>query len=232
VIIADATGGGTTATAPSSKSGACAAPLTYPAGPYGFTAGATLGDATFQGFANAQVDYTAPQHLSFHDFYNPHADDPSYQPAGPECDDRLFPPGSPYGAGTKKPVALLVDIGAPWAGPCNAEAKSLLNGKYAMYEPCGGEFFYQLAEGANPGVPPDESLLQTWATNYKVEYPITYDPSRELEPFYQAGFFPAGVVVDTRTMKIVYLTLGVPDAAFWQTFESQLDKTRPLCTLK
>jgi hypothetical protein len=201
--------------------GPCAPPTSYPGPPYGWTVGSTLADATFQGFADAHVSTTL-EALKLSDFHNPHADDPTYQPASAAYDDRLFPPGSPYGAGTKKPTALLIDIGSVWCGPCNGEAKSLLNGLYAKYKPCGGEFFYQLAEGAMQGAPLDEPQLKVWASSYKVAYPITMDNSRELGPFYAAGF-PAGVIVDTRTMKIVYAITGVPDDTFWQTFESHLD---------
>jgi hypothetical protein len=202
--------------------GPCAPPTSYPSPPYGFTVGATIGEATFQGFADAQIDDSTLQTLKISDFHNPHADDPSYLPAGPDFDDRLFPPGSPYGAGAKKPTVLLIDVGSGWCGPCNAEAKSLLNGLYAKYKPCGGEFLYQLAEGVMMGVPVDEHLLQGWSSTYEVGYPITFDNSHELQPFYGGGF-PAGVVIDTRTMKIVYAISGVPDDTFWHTFEQGLD---------
>jgi hypothetical protein len=201
----------------------CAPPLGYPAGPYGWDVGSTINDATFQGFADAQVEGTTLQSLKISDFYNPNVDDSTYNPQSAADDDRLFPPGSIYGAGTKKPTALLLDVGSVWCGPCNGEAKSLLNDKFATYHPCGGGFLYQLAEGVMQGSPITEPLLETWASMYKVPYPITMDNSRALSPFYTSGF-PAGVIVDTRTMKIVYAIDGVPDDTFWQTYESLLDK--------
>jgi hypothetical protein len=203
---------------------ACAPALGYAAGPYGWGVGSTIGDATFQGFADAQVEGATLQSLKLSDFYNPNADDPTYKPTTAADDDRLFPPGSIYGAGTKKPRALLIDIGSVWCGPCNGEAKSLLNDKYATYHPCGGGFFYQLAEGVMQGSPMTQQLLGVWSSMYKVPYPITMDNSRALSPFYSSGF-PAGVIVDARTMKIVYAIDGVPDDTFWQTYESLLDAT-------
>jgi hypothetical protein len=195
----------------------------YPSGPYGFTKGSTIEGFTFQGFVNARKSTAALEKISLTDFYNPHAHDSSYQPADAASDDRLFPPGSPYGEGTKKPLVLLIDIASVWCGPCNVEAKSLLNGLYDKYKPCGGEFLFQLAEGAAPGSPVDEKILKTWVTSYKVGYPATIDSSRQLFPLYSSDSFPDGAIIDTSTMKIVDVILGTPDDAFWSAYESLLE---------
>ena len=108
----------------------------------------------------------------------------------------------------------------------------MLNGLYAKYKPCGGQFLFQLAEGAAPGAPVTQALLHTWVTMYDVTYPATIDPSRQLYPLYSADSFPDSAIVDTRTMKIVEVISGVPDAAFWSTYESLLDKTRSGCTVE
>ena len=195
----------------------------YPSGPYGLNQGSTIQSFSFDGFIDAQTQSSTLETIAFGDFFNPHAGDPSYQPALAADDDRLFPPGSPYGPGTKKPTALLIDIASVWCGPCNEEAKSVLNGLYAKYQPCGGEFFFQLAEGAAPGAPVTQTLLHSWVTSYHVAYPATFDASRQLYPLYSADSFPDSAIVDTRTMKIVEVVSGVPDAAFWSTYESLLD---------
>jgi hypothetical protein len=181
----------------------------YPAGPYGVTQGSVINDFSFSGFANAQVQSTTLDTISLSDFYNPNG-------------DGVFPPGSPYGGG-KKPTALLIDIASVWCGPCNEEAKSVLNGLYAKYQPCGGEFLFQLAEGTAPGTPVDQNLLHIWVTNYHVAYPATFDTTRQLFPLYSSDSFPDGAIVDTRTMKIVDVISGVPDTPFWSTYESLLD---------
>ena len=184
--------------------------------------GAVIPAFSFHGFIGGQVQ-GAPATIAIYDFYNPHAGDASYQPVDPSQDDRLFPPGSPYGAGTKKPTALLVDIASVWCGPCNEEAKSVLNPLYAKYEPCGGEFLFQLAEGAAPGAPVDEGLLATWVSQYKITYPSIWDPAKQLFPLYNSDSFPDSAIVDTRSMVVVDAISGVADAAFWSTFESHLD---------
>ncbi len=205
---------------------ACAPPGAYPAPPWAVQQGSILPNFSFTGFVDPQAS-TAVQTLSLSDFYNPHLGDASYQPASPAEDDRLFPFGSPYGAGTRKPAALFIDIASVWCGPCNQEAKAVLNGLYAQYKPCGGEFLFQLAEGAAPGAPVTQSLLQAWVTEYHVTYPATWDPAKQLFPLYNADSFPDSAIVDTRTMKIVDVVSGLPDATFWTTFEGLLDAQCP-----
>jgi hypothetical protein len=198
----------------------------YPPGPYGLNPGSTIQSFSFQGYVDAQAESASLGTVTVGDFFNPHAGDASYQPALAADDDRLFPPGSPYGAGAKKPTALLIDIASVWCGPCNEEAKSVLNGLYAKYKPCGGEFLFQLAEGAAPSAPVTPSLLQAWVSTYHVAYPATLDASKQLFPLYSSDSFPDSAIVDTRTMKIVEVISGVPDAAFWSAYESLLD---PVC---
>ncbi len=194
----------------------------YPASQSSLTQGTVIPNFRFQGFVDGKAQSATTQIITLSDFYNPHLGDPTYQPASPDADDRLFPPGSPYGAGTPKPKALVIDIASVWCAPCNEEAKNLLNGLYARYKPCGGEFLFQLAEGAAAGAVATPENLTAWVTTYHVAYPATYDPARQMQLLYTTGF-PDGAVIDTRTMKFVDVITGIPDATFWGTFESLLD---------
>ncbi len=198
----------------------------YPEGPYAVAKGSVVPNYRFSGFPNALADSSAMREITFGDFYNPHAGDPDYHPASDEEDDRLFPPGSPYGAGTKKPTGMLVDIASVWCAPCNDEAKNLLPGLYARYKPCGGEIFFQLIEAASPGTLAAEKQLKTWTKVYKVDYPAMIDPLKQLQNLYQSGSYPNAAVIDTRTMRMVEVVQGVPDDSFWAAFEAQLD---PAC---
>lgn len=199
-------------------------PLAYPEGPYSVAKGSIIPNVQLPGYPNAQADSSALTTIALSDFYNPHAGDPAYKPQSPDADDRLFPPGSPYGAGEKKPVALVIDIASVWCGPCNEEAKTLLPGLHAKYKPCGGDILFQLVESASPGTPATESNLKTWTKVYKVDYPATIDPARQLSALYPTGSFPDAAVVDTRTMKIIEVIQGVPTDAFWASYEALLDQ--------
>jgi hypothetical protein len=202
---------------------ACVSAASYPMSSGLVARGSIIPDFTFKGFIDPQMKNTALQTIHLSDFYNPHAGSTSYQPLDSATDDRLFPPGSPYGAGTKKPTALLIDIASVWCGPCNQEAKSVLNGLYAKYKPCGGEFLFQLAEGAAPGTPVTVQLLRAWVSQYHVAYPAISDPGKQLLPLYSADSFPDSAIVDTHTMEIIDVVSGLADTTFWTTFEGLLD---------
>lgn len=195
----------------------------YPAGPYNVQPGDVVKDFEFTGFTNPKAGSAALAPIKLSDFYNPHADDTSYMPADPSVDDRLYPAGSPYGAGTKKPRALAVNIGAVWCGPCNFEAKSELPSHYATYHPLGGEFLFQLADGAVQGTAATQKDLTSWTKKYKVDYPSTIDADKQLAAFFDANAYPANMIINLRTMRIVAVVAGVPDEAYWGKFQATID---------
>lgn len=197
--------------------------LTYPEGPHDVAKGAIIPNYKFPGYPNAKVSSEKLEPIAFGDFWNPHVDDPEYEPESPEKDDRLFPPGSPYGAGEKKPRVMVIVIGSVWCGPCNEEAEKLLPGLYAKYGPCGGEIFSQLIEGM-AGTLASEKNLKTWTKVYKVDYPMSIDPGKQLSKLYPTGNYPDSAIVDLKTMKVVETIQGIADDAFWLKYEGLLDQ--------
>ncbi len=195
---------------------------TYPAGPYNVQPGDVIADYAFEGFANPLLASGELKPILLSDFYNPHADDPSYAPGDPSVDDRLFPKDSHYAAGTPKPKALVIDIGAIWCGPCNYEAKIELPPRRLKYHPIGGEILFQLADGATQGVAATQKDLVNWTKKYKVDYPSTIDADKQLAALFDANAYPANMIIDLRTMRIVAVVAGVPDEAFWTKFEATI----------
>ncbi len=196
--------------------------LSYPAGPYNVQPGDVIADFGFTGFPNPKLENATLVLIKLSDFYNPHAGDASYLPADPSVDDRLFAADSPYGAGTKKPRAMAINIGAIWCGPCNYEAKTELPLHYTKYKPIGGEFLFQLADGATQGTAATPKDLTNWTKKYKVDYPSTIDPSKQLAALFDANAYPANMIIDLRTMRIVAVVSGVPDEAYWGKFEATI----------
>lgn len=207
------------------NSGQAAKPaVAYPAGPYGINVGSVAPNFVWKGFQNASMknDVADLQTISLADFYNPHVADDTYVPASPAEDDRLYT-SELYGAGMPKPKALVIDIGSVWCPPCNAEAKTDLPAAYLKYKPLGGEFLLQLGDGANGGVPATPKDLYNWTKKYKVNFPATIDPDYKLGELFPANAWPANLIIDTRTMKIVYAQAGVPQAQFWAKYQKVLN---------
>jgi hypothetical protein len=196
--------------------------LTYPAGPYNVKPGDVIANFSFMGYPNPKLGNTTLVPIALADFYNPHADDASYMPADPSVDDRLFGKDSPYGAGTKKPRALAINIGAIWCAPCNIEAKTELPLHYTKFKPLGGEFLFQLADGATQGNAATPKDLTNWTKKYKVDYPSTIDPDKQLSALFDATAYPANMIIETRTMRIVTVIAGIPDEAYWGKFEATI----------
>jgi hypothetical protein len=196
----------------------------YPAGPYGIGVDSVIEDFEFRGFTNSMVsrDPTALESIRLGDFYNPNVDKKDYAPVDAAHDDRLFPPGSPYGEGTPKPRVLLLDVASVWCPPCNDEAKTLLPPKHLAYKPCGGEFALVLIDGPTPGTPATPNNLVAWTKKYAVDFPAAIDPSSKLSSLFDADAFPSNIIVDTQTMKVVKARAGEPDADYWKLFESKL----------
>jgi len=170
---------------------------TYPSGPYGVTKGHVIEDTALTGFIAPQMNSDASmlQPISLADFYNP---------GGTET----YPAGSPYGGGSPKPKALLIDIGATWCSPCQLEAKTTLPPKYAMYHPLGGEFLFVLADGPVQGVPAMGSELTNWVTKFNTTYPSVLDANRALSSAFSTAY-PVNILIDTRTMTIVDVESGL-----------------------
>lgn len=184
----------------------------YPAGPFGISKGSVIANFQFIGFANAAQVNDAMQEIHLSHFYNPTGTD-------------VFPEGSPYGAGTPKPKALLIDVASVWCGPCNYEADAILPGLYAQYKPLGGEFLLQLADGPTPGTPAEPKHLFNWTSKYDVNYPAAIDPSYKLGALFEADAFPANMIIKTQDMTIVEVISGAPEegGTFWKTYEKVLN---------
>lgn len=183
-------------------------PAAYPDGPYGIGVGSTLRNLRLEGFAAPATAATDLQGLALADFYNP---------TGTE----RFPAGSPYGAATAKPKALLIDLCAAWCSPCQQEARELLPPRRAMYAPAG-EILLALLDSTQPGVPAGKTTLSSWVHQFQVDYPIALDPARLFAAYFVTQAFPSAIVVRTRDMKIVFAHVGLVDDPLWAVFEKVL----------
>lgn len=185
--------------------------FTYPDGPYGFDVGDILPDYAFLGYANyAQPIVPGLQIVRMSDYYNP---------TGQE----VYGAASAYGPGKAKPQALNLVISSGWCGPCQQEAAVILPPKYDELSP-GGHFVASLIDGYSTGVPADIEALDTWSEAFAPKYTMMIDPKAQLMTHYYPAF-PGSLIIDTRTMMIVYREVGQPNAAFWTAFDQVIDGT-------
>ncbi|GEM_PF-2866216 len=175
----------------------------YP-GPYGVGIGSVIPNYQFLGFPRANVSKVLKT-IALNDFHNP---------TGTE----VFGVGSPYGAGTKKPKALLLIRSAVWCGPCNFEAKNEFPMRHVKYFP-DGDFIECLDDGAVVGKPATTAELDGWVTKYAVNYPAILNPAATLSAVVGIDAYPGHIIVRTKDMKIIKWEAGISNAAFWQLFE-------------
>ena len=180
----------------------------YP-GPYGIGTGSVVPNYQFYGYPRASLSKAYVDRIELAHFYNP---------TGTE----VYPAGSPYGEGTPKPLAIVLDRSAIWCGPCNIEAAEDIPRNRLKYAP-KAEFFVVLDDGPTPGTPATEKQLNAWATKYKLDYPSAIDPNQTLSSIVGIDAYPGNVIVRTRDMKIIDWVAGVPPASFWSTLEKVIN---------
>lgn len=184
----------------------------YP-GPYGVGVGSVIPNYHFFGYPRPIKDGATSvnpadfQKIQLADFYNP---------TGTE----VYPPGSPYGEGTPKPLALVVARSAVWCGPCQKEAKEDFPEQRALHTP-KVEFFVSLDDGATGGTPATQAELNGWVNAFQVNYPAVIDPNGTFGAIVGQAAYPGNVLIRTKDMKIVTWTTGVsPSSPLWQKMQA------------
>jgi hypothetical protein len=169
----------------------------YPPGPYGSTVGAVLANAKFMGYPNPKaVNYTGDaQLIEFADFYDP--------------------------TGTKGVKALMVNASAGWCSVCNSEQWTIAD-EEVIYAPKGVKFFEAFFEGGTETDPHPATLtdMQKWASTHTIDWNLALDPGLKLGYLFDTTATPMNMIVDTKTMIIVNLIVGGPEASW---FSSNLD---------
>ncbi len=183
----------------------------YPTENIGTTVGSVVANVSFNGYTNPD-NGVGPEHqvtITFGDFYNP-------------TGDGVYGPDSPFEEGSPKPKALVINIGAVWCAPCKQEAAQILPDEYAAMHPKGMELLLVLADSIAVGEAATFTDLDSWVTGFPVSYPSVIDPKKHMANLADPSQFPANIVLDTRTMKMVEFVPGIPPETFWSTVEAVL----------
>lgn len=183
----------------------------YPSGPYAKDIKADLGKpiANIQfakGWMDPKADAYDPAKLvpiALADFYDP--------------------------SGTKDLDLLLLNTAAGWCGACKNEHEGTgtnpsLGEHAAALRPRGFVVLSALFEDGNFN-PAQEKHLVGWAKTYETNFPFVLDPENQL-----GGTFgvdqtaPLNLVVDAKTMKVLFGTTGDKSEVIWPFIESELKK--------
>lgn len=170
----------------------------YPAGPYGGTArqGSIPGDVfpnfTFQGYPNSSRG-EGLQPISLADFHDPDA---------------------------RRHSVLHLAAVAMWCPYCQAETQEMVQAVPALRAE-GAEFIQVIIDGPSQGEPPDRCLLDEWVSEFDTNFSVVLDvDARRLGTIATIRSVPYNVVLDTRTMEVLYAGAGVPSdyTAFVRTY--------------
>lgn len=185
--------------------------LDYPDGPYGTVAGAIIPNYVFPGYARPAEGFGEEKRvdLTISDFYNP-------------TGEGVFEQDSPYGEGSAKPKALMLNVSALWCGPCKEEAKEVLPEEYSKHSPNGLEILVVIVDGAEQGVVASFDDLELWIDAFSVNYPAATDPKVQMGAVFDANSFPGNMIIDTTTMRIVEVIAGKPGDSFWLKIDDLL----------
>jgi hypothetical protein len=195
-----ATGTGTPATSAPNLSSDW---VDYPPGPYGTARGATIANLEFLGWQHPDVanyDTTAFEKVRLSDFYNPDG----------RSDVKL----------------LVVNASAVWCSVCRTEYEDMFTNKtYATFNAKGVQILGTLFQDAQyfPAQPAD---LMRWGSvgNHAVSFPLVLDPGFKMGAYFDSDATPLNMVIDVRTMTIVYLVMGYPTDYWTTTVQGLLDK--------
>jgi len=147
----------------------------YPPGPYGYSAGTTLGNLSFIGKrSDVPTDYA-----------------------------QLPMQGFTMADLRKDAKLIVIDGAARWCGPCNRDQPAMKTME-AQYAPQGVVTVEVLAEGSY-GVAATEDDINRWANLYQLSGIVAIDPELSISKYADITAFPVYLVVRASTMKIEYM---------------------------
>jgi hypothetical protein len=170
----------------------------YPAGPYGYTNGATIENYHWMGWTDPKgVNYTGDlEEIQLADYYDPD--------------------------GTKNIKAIFVNASARWCSVCKIEQDDI-RARKAQWAPKGVVFIESIFENVNyePAGPED---IAAWGIAYNVDWILVVDPGNKLSSFFDTTATPMNMFIDARTMQIKDIVTGMPDDSWWTTHLETLTK--------
>jgi hypothetical protein len=129
--------------------------------------------------------------------------------------------------GTKGIELMLLNTAAGWCGACKNEHEGTssnpsLGEHAASLSPRGFMVLSALFEDGKFN-PAGENHLVAWAKSYETDFPFVLDPENQLGGGFGVDqLAPLNLVVDARTMKVLFGTTGDKAAVIWPFVEKEL----------
>jgi len=170
--------------APSDANDETGAPCTaqddagYPASGCGTVVGSIIDDFEWTGRLSG---ITSPvTTLRLHDYYNPD--------------------------GSKPTKFMFITVSAFWCQACKDEAKDL-NGVLTKYGGKGVMVVTDIAQKVDTSIA-DAGDVDVWIKTFGLQTAVVNDPGFVLQKFFNPSTMPLDLIIDLRTMRIVYKTTG------------------------
>ncbi len=181
----------------------------YPSGPYAkdIKSNDPVADIQFaKGWLNPKADGYDPEKLvpiALSDFYDPD--------------------------GQKGIELVLLNTAAGWCGACKNEhagtgSNPSLGEHAAELAPRGFRVLSALFQDGQSN-PAQEKHLVSWAKTYETDFPFVLDPENQLGgAFNVTKLAPLNLVIEAKTMKVLFGTTGDQSEVIWPFVEGELDK--------
>ena len=106
----------------------------------------------------------------------------------------------------KEGEVILINASSGWCSVCKAEVGEL-NKLYDKYHAQGFDVVYTLFEDQYSN-PPTDAYAKSWQSTYKAKFDILIDSNFELGVYFDKSATPMNMLVRTKDMKIIYLSVG------------------------
>lgn len=167
----------------------------YPCGPYGVNIDDVTKNLEFVGYSDPKehckehkdkvMDTTTSRRISFKEF---HLGDSS-------C--------TQY-----KREILWVMVSAGWCTPCQKEVSKTQN-EYALNQVDQRVAILNiLTETDNLSEPATDAFIKKWIQSFNLTFPVGMDPSFKLGAYFDVKAVPFNMLIETKTMKIIYRETG------------------------
>lgn len=174
----------------------------YPEGPYGTSVGDIIQDKALYGYKNADSEWDV---VRLSDFYDPEG---------------------------KNHTVMHINVSARWCTVCQAEARAespkctddpAVGGLAKRGLVCYSAIFEGTGSSKKPPKPATKEDVDAWRDQFELSQAVVQDETMKWGEFFDKSATPLNMVVDLKTMQIVYVTVGYDPASIDREVNKRLN---------